>query len=278
MTDNISHQRHGRRQWLLWLALPSLLALGCSKVDLYSNLPEREANVMMAALLEEGISCRKEAGDEEHTWKLLVPTEDFSQAVNVLTDMGYPAEQRERMGQIFKRVGLVSSPMEDRIRYVYGLSEELAETLSRIDGVVDARVHVVLPNNDPFSEHAKPSSASVYIKHRDNVELSASRLQIKDLVAKSIEGLTPQNVEVFMDKVLPIVLPERTEPVYTRALGVTLDPDSTTRFWRLVGGLAIVAAINLALALWFAFRHHLPRLAWPGRARSTASHVEAAAS
>ena len=256
----LTPSRHGKRLWLC-LAVLALAAAGCGKVDLYSNLPEREANLMMAALLEDGVDCVKEAGDEENTWKLMVTSDDFSHSVNVLDDMGYPMDKRDRMGAVFQKSGLVSSPTEDRIRYVYALSEELAETISRIDGVVDARVHVVLPNNDPFAEKVQPASASVFIKHRSDVELSASRAQVQELVAKSIEGLTPENVEVFMDELRATVLPKSRQLECTRIMGIQVLSSSVSRFWTLFAVLIAAFAVNLVLLIGFALRHHLADLA-----------------
>lgn len=232
---------------------------------------------MMAALLDEGIECEKEDGDEENTWRLLVAVDNFSRSVNVLTEMGYPTDQRQSMSDMFQRTTLVSSPTETRIRYVYALSEELAETISHIDGVVDARVHVVLPNNDPFSEHVRPSSASVYIKHRNDIDMTASRAQIKELVAKSIEGLDVKNVEVFLDEVQRLQLPEQKQGEFSRVLGITLQSGSVNRFWRLFGCLLAVALINLALLLWFTFRHHFPSVFWLSRSDSTSVNSEASA-
>ena len=257
---NTPPSHHSRRLWVCLVGL-ALAATGCSKVDLYSDLPEREANIMMAALLDEGVDCTKEAGDEENTWKLMVTSDDFSRSVNVLDDMGYPMDKRDRMGEVFRKSGLVSSPTEDRIRYVYALSEELAETITRIDGVVDARVHVALPDNDPFADKVLPASASVYIKHRSDVELSASRAQVQELVAKSIEGLTPENVEVFMDELRPTALPRNQESEFSRIMGIQIAPGSVSRFWTLVAVLIAAVAVNLVLVVGFAFRHHLADLA-----------------
>lgn len=254
LPHQFTHRPRRRLRRSLALGLLLLLPLGCTKVELYSNVQEKEANEMMAILLARGITCTKVEGAEELTWTLQVHSDDFSQSVEMLGAAGYPNDRRDRMGDVFKKSGLVSSPTEDRIRYVYALSEELAETVSRIDGVVDARVHVVLPNNDPFSEQVRPSSAAVYIKHRVDIDLSASRAEIKDLVAKSIEGLNSDNIEVFMDQVVPLPAPLPSERHYARVLGVQLAPDSLLQFWLLVGGLFSAAAINLALMLWYVFR------------------------
>lgn len=237
---------------LIMLAVLLLCSTGCGRVDLYSDLGEREANEMMSLLLDRGVACSKTAGDDDGVWKLLVWTSDFSRSVEILKSAGYPHYRHERMGDVFQKSGLVSSPTEDRIRYVYALSEELSETISRIDGVVDARVHVVLPDNDPFSEKVVPSSASVYIKHRADSDMSASSAEIKALVAKSIERLDSENIDVFMDEVEPLVV-SSPDISYAHVLGMKLGSESVRQFFLLVGGLAAAALINLGLVLWFVY-------------------------
>ena len=49
--------------WLPLLGL-SLLAAGCGQVGLYSNVPEKEANEMIAILHEHDIACKKQSGDD----------------------------------------------------------------------------------------------------------------------------------------------------------------------------------------------------------------------
>ncbi|MEW4486697.1 type III secretion system inner membrane ring lipoprotein SctJ [Thalassoglobus sp. JC818] len=250
--------RIGRPTFAL-TAFVLLLLSGCSDVDLYSNLHEREANEMMAILLDGGISCTKGEGDEDQTWKLKVGSENFSRAVKILTASGYPTDRHVRMGDVFKKSGLVSSPTEDRIRFVYALSEEIAETISRIDGVVDSRVHVVLPDNDPFSDSTKPSSASVYIKHRSDVDLTAEKMEIKDLVAKSIEGLASDEIEVFLDEVEPIAPPPEEGASYSQVFGITIATTSLKKFWIIGGSIAGIAVLCLVLTLWLGWRDYQSR-------------------
>ncbi|MCD0457876.1 type III secretion system inner membrane ring lipoprotein SctJ [Roseiconus lacunae] len=234
---------------------------GCAKVDLYCNLQEREANEMMAILLERGIQCDKQSGEEEFTWDLLVASDDFSQAVAILRPSGYPNDQHPSIGDVFQKSGFISSPTEDRIRYVYALSEEIAETISRIDGVVDARVHVVLPENDPFSEKVTPSSASVYLKHRADVDLSSELTQIKDLVAKSIESLESNNIEVFLDEVAPLSAPTTPENSYFHALGLKIGSKSVGKFWAIIGGLVLATVAGFAGTVSGQFGFKIPGIA-----------------
>src|SRR3954452_13699671 len=74
------------------LLLGAAFFAGCSQVELYSNVPEQEANEMMAALIEKGISCTKQTGTEG-TWNLKVSSDQFAPSVKVLKELGYPRDK-----------------------------------------------------------------------------------------------------------------------------------------------------------------------------------------
>ncbi|MBL9205796.1 MAG: type III secretion inner membrane ring lipoprotein SctJ [Opitutaceae bacterium] len=175
----------------------ALLLAGCGQVPLFSELTENEANEMMAILLQRDIPCTKTAGKEEK-WILKVAQADFSRAVDLLKAQGYPKDKFTKMGDVFQKSGLVSSPTEERIRYMYALSQEIAETLMRIDGVMNARVHIVIPDNDPLAEKITPSSAAVFIRYRSGFDLESLTPQLKSLVMRSIEGLNYDNVSLVL--------------------------------------------------------------------------------
>ena len=184
-----------RPRWLAALVL--LLALAGCKVALYSNLKEQEANEIVAALSAEGIGAAK-TKLEGSNWQVEVEEDRLSQALDVLRVQGLPAERYASMGDVFQKQGLVSTPSEERMRYIYAISQELSQTLRNVDGVVSARVHVVIPANDPLSEKIRPSSAAVFIKHRPDVDLRLLAPAVKDMVAHSIEGLTHDQVSLSL--------------------------------------------------------------------------------
>lgn len=204
------------RRWIQrgCLGLAAVLLAACGEQELYAQLSQRQANEMTAVLRSSGIEAEKKQRDGG-TFAVLAPRDSFSQSMEVLRAHGLPREGYDTLGQVFKKEGFGSSPLEDRARLNHALSQEIANTLSSIDGVITARVHLSLPERDPLADKPLPSSASVFIKHRAGVDLNASVTDIKSLVINALPSLAPANVTVALFKAE--VLPVRAPPV--NALG-----------------------------------------------------------
>lgn len=196
LIDRESGQARPFRKRLQLLALlPLLLALVGCKADLYTKVQEREANEMLAVLLKNGVDALRVAA-KDGTITIQVEQTQIASAIDLLNGEGLPRHAFKSLGEVFSAAGLIASPIEERARYVYALSEELSRTISEIDGVLSARVHVVLPKNDLLRRDTTPSSASVFIRHDSRANLSILLPQIKMLVANSIEGLSYDKVAV----------------------------------------------------------------------------------
>lgn len=185
------------RRWAM-LASACLLAFalaGC-KTELYTKVSESEANEMLSVLAAASIRANKLSPDGK-SWTVLIEESDIPKALEALRAQGLPRDRHQSLGDVFKKEGLVSTPSEERIRFIYAMSQELSRTLSQIDGVITARVHAVIPANDPLAEKVNPSSASVFIKHRPSLDIQAITPAIKTLVQRSIEGLAYENISVL---------------------------------------------------------------------------------
>jgi type III secretion protein J len=220
------------------LAFAALLLSGCD-VELYANLPEREANAMVAALNRHDIAASR-VPQEDGQISVHVDEGEFAEAVQILEREGLPHRQFQSMGEIFKRVGLVVSPTQERAQMHYALSEELSQTISQIDGVVSARVHVVLPESDPLRGNAQPSSASVFIRHEPGLVVGPLIPRIKSLVAASVAQLDYGRVSV-----VAVAVPGRAyggDAELVRFLGLSMTRPSAERAGWMLGILGLAAA------------------------------------
>lgn len=187
----------------LLLSCILLLPLCACKTQLYTMLSERDAMSMVSILREHGMAADRIIA-KDGTSTIEVDDSRIAEAVSLLRANRYPRTDYESLGDVFQQKGMISSPTAERARYVYGLTQELSRTLSDIDGVLTARVHVVLPQDDPLDSTGKPAAAAVFIRYDARVPMDRLLPQIKLLVANSIEGLSYDKVSVVL---LPVTLP-----------------------------------------------------------------------
>ena len=238
---------------VLGLCIAAALLAGCSGQELYSQLSERQANEMVAVLRQAGIEADKKVTDGR--FSVLAPRGDFSDAVRVLNAQGYPRESFDSMGKVFKREGFVSSPLEERARLVHALSQEISNTLASIDGVVAARVHLVVPDRHPLLDKPQPAAASVFIKHRPDKDLTPQVTQIKALVVNSLEGLSYDHVTVAL---FPAEAMPTTEATRVMAAGPA-GRQAALQVPLLLGAAAGGAVLLGGALLWWRRRGAAPR-------------------
>ncbi|MCV9877526.1 type III secretion system inner membrane ring lipoprotein SctJ [Brenneria izbisi] len=201
--------------------LLALLLTGCEKqIELNRGLSENDANETIAALGRYQIAAEKRVDKTGVT--LVIEAQDMERAVNILNAAGLPRQSRTNLGEVFQKSGVISTPLEERARYIYALSQEVESTLTQIDGVLVARVHVVLPERIAPGEPVQPASAAVFIKYRAELEPDSMEQRIRRMVASSIPGLSGKS-----DKDLAIVFVP-AEPFQDKVPVVTLGPFTFT--------------------------------------------------
>lgn len=164
-----------------------LLAACTQWVNLQTQLHDTDANEIVALLNRYGIEAKKQATKEGVA--VVVKDSDIARSTEIMKMAGLPKRSLSNLGDVFKKEGMISTPLEERVRYIHGLSQELEYTLQNFDNVISARVHVVLPERIAPGEPVQPSSAAVYVKYREPFDVDSNGPRIRSLVAASIPGL-----------------------------------------------------------------------------------------
>jgi len=187
-------------RWLVRLLLLGCLA-GCSTGVLH-GLDEPSANEALGALESAGIAAEKVADDGaqgSERFALRVPRAEAPRALGVLGARGLPRERRHGYAEVYGQPSLIPTASEERARYLQATAGEVERTLEMVDGVVSARVHLVLEESDPLALDAgKPRAAAraaVLIKIAGS-RAPLAELDVQKLVAGSVPGLDPHAVAV----------------------------------------------------------------------------------
>jgi type III secretion protein J len=230
------------------------LLQGCD-MDLYTNLSEREANTMVAVLLRDGIPAARKVQPDGQL-KVVVDELRFPEAMALLDNAGLPQQSFANMGQVFRGNGLVASPVQERAQMVYALSEELSHTVSQIDGIVSARVHVVLPDNDLLKRVISPSSASVLVRYEPTTDINLLIPQIKTLVANGISGLTYEGVSVTAVKAADSISQVNRQPPLASFMGLWMLQENLAQARWMFGASLLLALVmaGVLVGQWWSQR------------------------
>jgi type III secretion protein J len=221
--------------------LAIVLISGCSS-RLVSGIGEPEANEIVSVLNRAGLDANKKSPDGK-TYEVNVSRSELTQSLQVLRSVGLPKERTTKLPDYIKKEGLVSTPIEERARLMYAIGRDLSHTLEQIDGVIQARVHVVVPTTDILGEKARPSSVSVFIRHRPGMDTVQFIPKVKQLILNGVEALTYDRITVSMFEADVLSVPR------------PMDKDAVAlNDYRLQTGwvvLSIILFVALLISLWF---------------------------
>ena len=258
-----------RVQFFVLFIVAALFGLvGCeSKRTIVNGLDEKEANEILVFLSSKGITSTKipskegqgaGGGSKIQLWDISVESNQATEAMSILNAAGLPRRRGESLLNLFSAGGLVPSEMQDKIRYQAGLAAQIANTIRKIDGVLDADIQLSFPEEDILNPQAQKGkvSASVYVKHNGVLDDPNSHLvtKIKRLVASSVNGLDFDNVTVIGDRARFSEAPD-TQPLaekvdYVKVWSIVLAKDSLTYFQVMFISFCIIIVLLLLCLIW----------------------------
>lgn len=240
-----------RRVIQRWFLLCTLLGLvACApQMDLHSGLAESDANEILSTLMSAGIPTEKRLGKDGVS--VAVPAARSAEALSLLQAQGLPRSKHNGIGQVFKKDSLISSPLEERVRYLYALSQELERTLATMDGVITARVHIVLPERVVPGEPIVPSSAAVFVKHQADIPFAPYLPKIRSLVFNSIPGLSGDAYEKVTVVAMPSLTVAPSAPAMAALGPFAVDAGSRELALSVFLVMGLLWLVSLAGVYWF---------------------------
>ncbi len=191
------------RQLGLMLALAATVAVGVSVV-LWMREPDykpltgigsaRQANAAAEALQAANIPYRLDDG----TGMLLVPAEVLHQARMKIAGVGGLSGDQQGFELLDKDQGFGVSQFMETNMFRRSLEGELARSITSINSVQHARVHLAIPKSTAFLRDQRTPTASVTVGLAPGQSLSSSQVRaIMNLVAGAVTELTADHVTVI---------------------------------------------------------------------------------
>ncbi len=159
---------------------------------LFSGLTSEDAGAIVQKLTEQKIPYRI-SGDGS---TIEVPANKVYDVRLQLATQGLP--QGGTVGlELFDKSNFGMTEFAERLNYQRAIQGELQRTIKQLAPVIDARVHVALPEEKLYASEQNPVTASVVLRLRRGIPLSEEQVGgIVHLVASAVEGLKPSNVTV----------------------------------------------------------------------------------
>lgn len=161
-------------------------------VPLYTGLETTESVEIYRMLQDLSVPARIDSSGQ-----ILVLEEDKDMLLIQLAALGYPKSTLSY--DIFtNNAGLTTTEFEKKQYLLFQLQERIANTIMNIEGVKNAIVTLVVPEESNYvwdNNSNQKSSASVLITMKDGVRLSSDKISgIKNLIASAVPKMKPEDV------------------------------------------------------------------------------------
>jgi len=161
---------------------------------LYNDLSSTDSAAIAAKLEESQIPFQI----SEDGARVTVTDTDVGRARMLLAEAGLPNGGSMGYELFDEKSGFGTTNDIVNLNKVRALEGELSRTISALDPVRSARVHIVFPERQLFSRQSRPATASVAIGMRPGAQLSNDQVMaIQSLVANAVPELKAEKVSLI---------------------------------------------------------------------------------
>ncbi len=161
---------------------------------LYNDLTTSDSTQIAAKLDVSDIPYQMIEGGTQ----VMVNSQDVGRARMLLAEEGLPSSGSMGYELFDRQQGFGTTSFVQNINQLRALEGELARTISTLDPIRTARVHLVMPERELFSRESRPATASVFVNLRNRAEVGNEQITaIQHLVASAVPQLQPTRVAII---------------------------------------------------------------------------------
>ena len=162
------------------------------RTTLYASLPDSEKARVVDALTNAGVDVAL----DPTTGDVIVPVRDYHSSRMTLAAQGLPASIPDGYDSL-SDIPMGSSRSVESVRLKQIQEIELARSISEIEGLVTARVHLAIPEKSVFARASTPPTGSVFVQMENGRSLSRQQVDaIVHLVSSSVPFMSKNDVTV----------------------------------------------------------------------------------
>lgn len=171
---------------LMWSQTPNYQVL-------FSGMQAKESSEVVAILQQSNIDYKL-----DHTsGALLVPASEVQALRMKLAAEGLPRSSTQGMEMLNNDQGFGTSQFVERARYQRAMEEELSRSISQLNNVQSARVHLATPKQSVFVRDRKAPTASVILNLYAGRNIEPGQVTaITHMVASSVPNMSNADVTV----------------------------------------------------------------------------------
>lgn len=238
------------------LLVSGLVGLALNKKEtkyeyLFSNLEPEDLKLITSEL-----SKNREQEYIIDNKGIKVPKQDVLSLRLELAQQGLPA--RGNIGwEQFDNQDFTRTEFEQNINKLRAIQGELSRTISAIEGINSARVHIVMPQKALFREDEQEPTAAIYLRTQRGASLSKRQIKgITHLVSRSVEGLRPEKITMIDQLGKMLTEAEIDDPTskltremlsYRKTIERELSQKITTLVGRIVGQERVEAKVDVSV-------------------------------
>ena len=163
---------------------------------LYSNLSATDSREIMKQLEMTGVPFRPGNDNKD----ILIPADKVPGVRMQMAEQGLPSGGALGYELFDNQDALGTTNFMQNVNLVRALEGELARTIKSIEGIQNARVHLVMPQREMFTREMQEPTASVYIKMRTG-RLSDNQVNaVQHLIAAAVPKLKPTNISIVDER------------------------------------------------------------------------------